>query len=179
MSGNKIDLRFEQLYERTKNSVLKYIVPRCASVLDIEDIYQEIYLRVYDAIKSERPADDPEAFIMGIAKHCVAHYYSVLTRMKMRISRSASDASGEEYQDIADDTDIEELAADRELCERIFRDISLQPPEVQKIFYLHYLMELSLGETAQTLGISESRVRQLLYKAVRQLKRKYRKDVSL
>lgn len=160
---------FEELYERTKDAVLKYIAARCMNISDIEDIYQETYLRVCEALRSGREIKDPEAFVMGIAKHCVARYYTVMQRLKMRLRLSAGGAGSE----FSDDEDIEELAADRDMYERIYEDICSCPPEVQRIFYLRYRMELSLAETAQAMGISEGRVRQLLYSTVRRLKRKY------
>ena len=166
---DSINEDFDRLYEATKHSVLKYIAPRCACITDIEDIYQEVYLRVYEALHQEKRPDDPEAFVMGIAKHCVSHYYSLLQKLKMRL-RFGSVGDEREFSDY---DNVEDLVADRELCRRLFDDVCRCSPEVQKIFYLHYLMELSLTETAEALGITESRVKQLLYKTVRMLKRKY------
>ena len=160
---------FDRLYEATKHSVLKYIAPRCASISDIDDIYQEVYLQVYEALRRGKQPDDPEAFVMGIAKHCVSHYYSLLQRLKMRAHIQSSD----EECEFSDEEDIEDIIISRDLYERLYRDVCRTPPEVQRIFYLHYLMELSLAETAEALGISESRVKQLLYRTVRMLKRKY------
>ena len=160
---------FDRLYEATKHSVLKYIAPRCASISDIDDIYQEVYLQVYEALRREKQPDDPEAFVMGIAKHCVSHYYSLLQRLKMKAHIQLADRECE----FSDEEDIEDIIISRDLYERLYRDVCRTPPEVQRIFYLHYLMELSLAETAEALGISESRVKQLLYRTVRMLKRKY------
>ena len=64
--------------------------------------------------------------------------------------------------------------ADRTLLSEIFKEICSLPSGVQRIFYLHYFQELSLSETAELLGISESKVTAQLYKAVRQIRRKYR-----
>ena len=160
---------FERLYEATKHSVLKYIASRCACISDIDDIYQEVYLRVYEALRQEKRPDDPEAFVMGIAKHCVSHYYSLLQKLRMRAQLRSSDKECE----YSDEEDIEEIIISRDLYERLYRDVCRTSAEVQRIFYLHYLMELSLAETAEALGIPESRVKQLLYRTVRILKRKY------
>ena len=166
---DRLNEEFDALYESTKQSVLKYIAPRCACIADIEDVYQEVYLRVYDALRQQKHLDDPEAFVMGITKHCVSRYYSLLQRLKMKAHIQLADRECE----VSDEEDIEDIVISRDLYERLYRDVCRTPPEVQRIFYLHYLMELSLAEIAEALGITESRVKQLLYKTVRMLKRKY------
>ncbi|MBR1763815.1 MAG: RNA polymerase sigma factor [Ruminococcus sp.] len=172
------DKTFDRLYESTKQSVLIYIAARCRSITDIEDIYQETYLRAYDALRQRRELRDPEAFVMGIAKHCVSHYYSVLQRMKLRIQPAPREETSE-LPDLADDEDLEELVADRLLYEELYNDICTRPPTVQRMFYLHYLLELPLSQTAEALGLTEGQVRQQLYKTVRELRRKYgRRDAE-
>ena len=165
--------RFDQLYEQTRQNTLRFISSKCIRITDIEDIYQETYLRVFDAIKDGREIREPEGFVIGIAKHCLSQYYSAAQRLRARISLSAGNASGEPV-DIGGDTDIEQLVADRTLLDEVFSEICRLPSEVQRIFYLHYFLELSLPETARLMGMSEGKVTQRLYKAVRQLRRKYR-----
>lgn len=171
MSGEQ---EFERIYEQTKQSALRFISSKCLSITDIEDIFQETFLRVLDALDSGREIKDPEAFVIGTAKHCLSHHYTAVQRLRARISLSTGSLSGEPV-DIGDETDIEQLAADRALLDEVFREITRLPSDVQRIFYLHYFLELSLPETAKLMGLSEGQVRQRLYKAVRQLRRKYRR----
>ena len=164
---------FEEIYESTKQSALRYISSKCLKITDIEDIFQDTYLAVGEALEKGTEPKEPEAFVIGIAKHCLSHYYSAAQRLRARISLSAGRVS-EEPIDIEDNTDIEELVADRELYDRVFREITACPSDVQRMFYLHYFLELSLSETARLMGITESRVRQRLYQTVRLLRRKFR-----
>ncbi|MBR6873177.1 MAG: sigma-70 family RNA polymerase sigma factor [Ruminococcus sp.] len=164
---------FARIYEATRQSALRFISSKCLNITDIEDIYQETYLRVLDAVKEGREIRDPEAFVIGTAKHCLSHWYTAAQRLRARISLSAGTESGEAV-DIGDDTDIEGLVADRELLSEVFESICALPSGVQRIFYLHYFQGLSLPETASVLGISESKTTALLYKAVRQIRRKFR-----
>lgn len=165
--------RFDQLYGQTRQSTLRFISSKCLRITDIEDLYQETYLRVFDALKEGREIKEPEAFVIGIAKHCLSQYYTAAQRLRARISLSAGAESGEPV-DIGDDSDIEQLTADRALLDEIFGEICALPSGTQRIFYLHYFQGLSLSETASLLGISESRTTTLLYKAVRKIRRKYR-----
>lgn len=164
--------RFKEIYEETKLPVLKYISSKCLKITDIEELFQETYLQVGEALDKGADPREPEAFVIGIAKHCLSHHYTAVQRLKARISLSGG-SSGEPV-DIPDSTDIEELTADKALFDEVFREITALPSDVQRMFYLHYFLELSLEETASLMGVSESRVRQRLYQAVRRLRRKYR-----
>ncbi|MBR4554156.1 MAG: sigma-70 family RNA polymerase sigma factor [Ruminococcus sp.] len=167
------DKTFERIYNETKMSALKYISSKCLKITDIEDIYQETYLRVGEALDKGTEPKNSEAFVIGIARHCLSHYYSAAQRLRARISLSSGSVSDEPV-DLEDDTDIESLAADKALYDEIFREITARPSDVQRMFYLHYFLDLTLSETAELMGITESRVRQRLYQTIRQLRRKYR-----
>jgi RNA polymerase sigma factor (sigma-70 family) len=164
---------FEDIYEQTKQPVLRFISSNCLKITDIEDIFHETYLCTAEALDKGAEPEEPEAFVIGIAKHCLSHYYTALQRLRARISLGSGTDSGESV-DLEDDTDIEDLVANKALYNEIFREITAFPSDVQRMFYLHYLLELSLAETASLMGIGENRVKQKLYSAVRQLRRKYR-----
>jgi len=173
MDNSKQD--FEILYESTKQSTLKFITSKCLNITDIEDIFQETYVRILDAYRNGFRADEPEAYVIGVAKHCLSSHYSVMQRLRVHISLSRVSGSEKDDIDIEDDTDIENIVTDKMLCNRIYDDILKQPPDIQKIFYLRYLAGLSLEETAQTLAMTESAVKQKLYKALRKLRRNYQR----
>ena len=126
-----------------------------------------------EALEKGTEPKEPEAFVIGIARYCLSHYYTAVQRLRARISLS-SGGDKDAPPDIGDDTDIEGLVADRELCDELFREICSRPSDVQRMFYLHYYLGLGLTETAELMGISESRVKQRLYQTVRQLRRKYK-----
>ncbi|MBR6045316.1 MAG: RNA polymerase sigma factor [Ruminococcus sp.] len=170
---NGIDEKFGEVYELTKHSTLRYISSKCLRITDIEDIYQETYLSIYNAIKNGADIRDPESYVISTARHCISHYYTAAQKLKARISLSAGSVSDEPV-DIGNDTDIEQLIADRTLLDDIFAEICALPSEVQRIFYLHYFLELSLPEISALMGIPEGKVSHRLYRAVRQLRRKYR-----
>lgn len=165
---------FEQIYHSTKHSLLKYITSKCINICDIEDIYQETYARVFDSLSKGNCPDEPEAFVIGTAKHCLSHYYSALKRLRARVSlNSYRENSYSEPEEPLSDEDIELDMINKELLDSIFKEICSQPTDVQRMFYLHYFMELSLEETAKILKLSESVVRQRLYRSVRIIRRKY------
>ena len=166
------DTDFNVLYESTKQSTLRYITSKALNISDIEDIYQETYIRVFDACKQGTVPEEPEAYVIGVAKHCLSSHYSAVQRLRARISLSAGKVSDEPI-DLEDETDIEGLIADKLLSDELYKEILRQPADVQRIFYLRYFAELPLSETASALGMTEQAVKDRLYKALRELRRKY------
>ena len=168
---------FEKIYESTKRDTLKYISSKAMNISDIEDMYQEVYVKAYDAFTRGESFDDPQAFIIGIAKHVVSDNYRLTYRIrKWFAARRSDDDEDDSPAEIADDTDIEELVENKVLYDKVVSEICSMGSETQRIFYLRYVLGLSLAQTADTLGIRESRVQQLLYKGLRQLRRKYGKE---
>ena len=163
---------FEQIYDSTKQSVLRYIASKCINICDIQDIYQETYARVFEALSQGKQIKDAQAFAIGTAKHCLAHYYTAMQRLRARVSLSAK-GSDEDIGDIPSGEDIELAVINSELFDQVFREIRSQSADVQRMFYLHYFMDLPLDETARILKMNENTVRQRRYRAVRLIRRKY------
>ena len=163
---------FEQIYDSTKQSVLRYIASKCINICDIQDIYQETYARVFEALSQGKQIKDAQAFAIGTAKHCLAHYYTAMQRLRARVSLS-SRGSDDELDEISSGEDIELAVINKDLLDSIFSEICSQSADVQKMFYLHYFMDIPLDETAKILKMNENTVRQGLYRAVRLIRRKY------
>ena len=45
--------QFDKIYEKTYKRVLKYIVCKCSNMEDVNDIIQETYLELYNAIVNQ------------------------------------------------------------------------------------------------------------------------------
>ena len=72
---------FNKLYDETYNDILKYIVCKCSSIEDIQDIIQNVYLEVYKKLAHNRDITTP--YIIGIANHKVKDYYRLHYKNKV------------------------------------------------------------------------------------------------
>jgi RNA polymerase sigma-70 factor (ECF subfamily) len=127
---------------------------------------------VFETLSKGKQIKDEQAFVIGTAKHCLAHYYTAMQRLRARVSLSAK-GSDDDIGDIPGSEDIELAVINKDLLDKIFSEICSQSADVQKMFYLHYFMDLPLDETARILKMNENTVRQRLYRAVRLIRRKY------
>jgi RNA polymerase sigma factor (sigma-70 family) len=176
MSNPDAVSRFDEIYNSTNKSVLALITAKCGRAADISDIFQETYMELYKVL-SERGADyinkNEKAFVMKIAKRKVAQYYSLLERLRIFVSMSAKNEDGEEA-DLSDlDADAfltEDFTVNQALLETINQHIRSKPEDVQKVFYLMYDVDLTIPEIAKTLFMSESNVKNKLYRTLNEIR---------
>ncbi|MBR1763956.1 MAG: RNA polymerase sigma factor [Ruminococcus sp.] len=166
--GNR---EFEELYNSTKDAALRYITAKCHSLSDIDDIFQNVYLAVLEALdRGAAPIQEPEAFVIGTARRQLSKYYSLGAKLKMLVSIEHEPSySGE----ITEESDLEDIVADRELIREISGMLREKPLTTQKVIFLHYSRGLSIKETAEALGMKESTVKRHIYSTLEELRRRY------
>jgi len=155
--------------------VLAFITARCGRTADISDIFQETYLELYKLLVN-RGVDyvtHEKALVMRIAKRKIAKQYSLLERLKNFVSMTAVNEDDEEVDLTlfeADDFSTVDFAVNNILFENARQLIQLKPADVRKVFYLMYDVGLSIPEIAQALSLSESNVKNKLYRTLKEIR---------
>lgn len=157
---------FNTIYESTYPKVLKYVICHCNNISDVEDIMQNIYYEVLRKIKKI----NNEAYVLGIAKNKVNEYYRFKYKSKA-ISLYKKNVDQDEIIDfIEDSVDIErdmQLQCD---IEEIWSFLKNNPVIISKIFYLYFYLEMTIKEIAIELNLSESNVKNYLYRTLKKLR---------
>lgn len=184
MAGRSTVNLFNDIYQDTNKKVLSYITAKCSRTSDIRDIFQETYMEVYTALTkhSSDYVKNSEAFVMKIAKQKIFRYYSFIDRVKSVIPLFTTNEDGEEVNICDFESDsilIENEIDERLIISQINKFLLQKPLEIQKIFYLHYYMGKTLQEISKLLSISESNVKNKLYRTLKELRKQYDKDSDL
>ena len=167
--------RFDEIYDSTSKAVLGYITAKCGRTADINDIFQDVYLELYQVLK-KRGADyvkDSGAFVMQITKQKLARHYSLMERLRMFVSMTVSNEDGEAVELLDFDIEefrVEDFAVDRTLLDSAKEFIRSKPEDIKRVFYLYYDLDMKIPEVAQMLGISESNVKNKLYRTLKELR---------
>jgi len=175
MSNPNATSRFGDIYNSTNKTVLAFITAKCGRTADISDIFQDTYMELYK-ILDERGVDyvtNEKALVLRIAKRKVARYYSLLERLRIFVSMSTTNEDGDEVDlsDLEADAFLtEDFSVNHILLESVRQFIESKPEDVQKVFYLKYDVDLSISEIAQALSISESSVKNKLYRTLKELR---------
>ncbi len=175
MSNPNIASRFDEIYNSTNRAVLAFITAKCARTADINDIYQDTYMELYQVLR-KRGVDyvmNEKALVLRIAKRKVARYYSLLERMRIFVSTNVVNEDGEEFEltDLEADAFLtEDFVVNQDLLESAKQLIQSKSEEIQKVFYLKYDVDLTISEIAQALSMSEQNVKNKLYRTLIELR---------
>ena len=174
MPGPTIPSRFEEIYDATHRAALALITAKCARTADIGDIFQETYMELYQVLQKRGTGyiTNSKAFVLRLARQKLARYYSLQDRLRMFVSVNAL-CEDEDAVDLSDlDAFLtEDFAIDQVMLAEVRELIHTRPEAVQKVFYLFYHMGLTIPEVAAAMAISESNVKNKLYRTLKELRK--------
>lgn len=156
--------QFDLLYENTYFDVSKYVICKCSSPEDVEDILQNIYLAVFKAISKN--INITNTYIMGIAKNKVKDYYRFNYKEKI-VSLFSSKDDLEMIDIIPADVDIENSLMDKYDTDFVWEYLKSKKVIIFKVFYLYFKLELTIKEISECLNLTESNVKHYLYRTIR------------
>lgn len=178
MGNNALDAYFNAVYSETFSAVSRFVVSKCGSVQESEDILQNIYARFYQRIakKGYEDIENAEAFVINIAKFECKNYFSFIK--KHSSSSSFSDFTEEQMVAVEAEMSREQKSLEDVLCnslvaKQIFDDIAKDDPVIGKIFYLHFVCDMKLDEIAKALDMNLSTVKNKLYRTIERQKKKF------
>lgn len=172
---------FNKIYEETYKKAFGYVTTKCGDTSDIADILQETYCEVYSVIlkKGEDYIQNYEAFVLRVAKTKVFKFYSLREKMSHLVPMFASSEHGEvnlidlEWKE---SLTLEDRVLNKALYEQIAHYIAQKSELTKKVFYLFYYSEYTIPQIAKGLKISESAVKNRLYRTVKEVRALYGKD---
>ena len=159
---------FDEYYYETYNDISKYVVCNCNNIEDVKDIIQSIYLEVYKKVLKESQINNYHVYIMGIAKHKVKDYYRF--KYKVKITNLFNNDDKNIIDNISSNINIEESFLEKENIEKIWKYLKRKKVIISKIFYLYYYTGYSIKEISKVLEISESNIKNYLYRTLKELK---------
>ena len=181
MSDPNIASLFDEIYNSTNKAALAFITARCKHTADISDIFQDTYMELYRVLikRGAEYVTNSKALVLRIAKRKLARYYSLMERLRFREPANPWNNAGTDtvdkdnetvLSDFADSFLTEEFAVNQIMLETARRFIQSKPENVQKVFYLMYDVDLTILEIAQALSMSESNVKNKLYRTLKELR---------
>lgn len=168
--SNQISLKdFEKIYNLTYNQTLKYIICKCSNIDDVNDIIQDTYVELYNILKRKGTImlDNTTSYIIGIAKKKLLKHYGILYNLKKFSLWNDEDA----FLDIPSEFDLEDEILTRLNAKKVLEYIRKKDIMVIKVFYLYYYLDLKISQIATALALSESNVKNILYRTIKDIKK--------
>lgn len=168
---------FNNIYDSTHRKILVYITAKCSDTVDISDIFQDTYMEFYRILlkRGSSYVKNSEALLMKIAKQKISRYYSKMDKIKsisfLKISTKINNEATYTYP--ADEFNLEETVINNELIGEVRMFLNKKPEVVKKIFYLFYYLDTTIPQIASLLSVSESYVKNKLYRTLKELRKLY------
>lgn len=162
-----VENNFEETYEKYNKRVYKYIAERIENKSDIEDIVQEVFVKVYKNMNLYNESKGNLcSFILANANQVLVEYY------RKRVSENAR------YERIIKENEKNVY----EYFERIDGEYGLEkflsklPKMQRKAIELVYIEGLSYRDAAKILGKTELSIKSLIFRAKNSLKKLIEND---
>lgn len=168
---------FGQLMEMYLRLVTHITARMVHNLEDQKDLCQEIFLKIYLNLGTFRHESKLSTWIAKIAYHtCLNHLQKKRTLLMDDVSPQNQLPELPDFDGFTPDSAFEE----RDVNEKIQREIARLPVRYRTILTLYHLDEMSYQEIAQVMSLPQGTVKSYLFRARRMLKAKllthYRKE---
>ncbi|WP_412468778.1 RNA polymerase sigma factor [Pedobacter sp. KLB.chiD] len=160
---------FEIIYHTYKKRIAANLYRLLKSWDAVEDILQELFIRIWQNRSTLQTDKKFEAYIFAIAANLVNDHFRKVFK-DQKLSEELWNRLSEIYHPFDEGSAV---AADEEL----FRNIDQLPPQRKKVFVLCKIEGKSYAEVSRLLEISEAAVNDHITKANRFLKANYDKAI--
>src|SRR6266568_560645 len=168
---------FEELIERHRALVAGTVARMLSSNSDVEDIAQQVFIRVWKSARRYVPRAKFTTWLLKITRNLV---FNELRRTKRHAHVLLQSESGAEDPPLKDETN---LAPDASLLEselqRTIEEAILQLPETQRMaLVLRRYEQLSYEQIAEVLDLSVPAVKSVLFRARSELRSRLSKYLT-
>jgi RNA polymerase sigma-70 factor (ECF subfamily) len=158
---------FAHLYELYFARVYRYLRLRVEQESDAEDLTQQVFLQVLDALPRYQIRETPfAAWLFTIARRALAHH-------SQRARRRPEPIALEAAPEVADEQDMERDLLRRESYERLARLLATLDPAERDLLALRFAGGLNASEIAAIVGKRPDAVRKQLSRLLHMLKEQY------
>ena len=158
MTGQKALDKFDVVYNESYKDISRYVVLNANNIGDVKDILQNIYLEVYKNI--DKVSD--KNYVFGIAKNVLKKYY----RFKF-LRKDDTEIT----DNIKSNINLEKTVMDKFDTELVWKYLKKKNNNIAKIIYLYYYEDFTIKQIADTLNLTESNVKNYIYRTLKELRR--------
>ncbi|WP_093339112.1 RNA polymerase sigma factor SigX [Salibacterium halotolerans] len=158
---------FERLYETYHHALFQYLFYMVRDKETAEELVQEVYIKVFHSFDSFEGKSTEKTWLYSIARHVGIDWIRKQNRKKRKWLGMLGPLTKEEVRDPAPLP--EEVVSAREDAREVFEGMEHCTPDQRQVLVLRYIDSLSIKETADVLGWSESKVKTTQHRAVKKL----------
>jgi len=159
---SKSSLIISEWFHLYSNDVYNYLVYYTGST-DVEDLVQEVFIKVIKGLKSYKGESSPKTWIFSIARNVAID--DARKRNKKR------NLSLDEQMITADEDSPEKIFLQNEEKQALYHAIQMLKSNYREVILLRGIKEMTVSETAEILNWKEEKVRSTYSRALKSLRK--------
>ena len=161
--------KFNKIYDKTYSDILKYVIINCHNINDANDIIQEIYFELWKILQKKEINDSNiRSYLIGIAINKIKKHYTLIQKIKTISIFSKNERDIELVDNLKSTINLEDIVIKSESWNKAWDYIkSKSNNDIPKIFYLYYVLELSIKDISKELMVSESYVKNVIARSIK------------
>jgi len=152
---------FQAFYEDNLVRVYRFVFKSLRNREEAEDLTSQIFLKALRYLDPERSAQSARSWLFKIAHTSIADYW----RTHYRTLISSLDVRLEVGWEIPTEEVI--VGTNERAAELVYTLLQALPERYREVLSCRFLLNLSIRETAATMGISEANVKVLQFRAIK------------
>ncbi|MRX72056.1 RNA polymerase sigma factor SigX [Bacillus lacus] len=158
---------FNRLYSSYHQNVYQFLYYMVKDRVQAEDLSQEVYIRVLKSYDKFEGRSSEKTWILSIARHVAIDWLRKQSTVKKRVM----DSFDWDRRQIKDAAPLpEEIAVRGEQVQWIYNALHACSNDQRAVIVLRYIEQLSIAETSEALGWTESKVKTTQHRALKAIK---------
>jgi RNA polymerase sigma-70 factor (ECF subfamily) len=153
--------RLNTLYEENLAAIYRFVYSKVGNREEAEDVTSQVFVKAVRHLDQARQAESIQSWLFQVARTTVADHWRRFYRLRLNSLDDLLDAGWEGPR--ADHADTASQQADL----RVQRLLARLPERYREVLTLRFLESLSIREVAERMGLSESNVKVLQFRALK------------
>jgi RNA polymerase sigma-70 factor (ECF subfamily) len=163
-----MDSVFQRIYENYHQDLFQFLFYMVKNKETAEDLVQEVYIRVYKSYQRFEGKSSEKTWLYSIARNAAIDHFRKQKSWKQRLLENFD----WDKQQVKDDSPIpEEIALQKEQIQWLYKSLDQCTMDQKSVIILRYIQSLSISETAEVLGWTESKVKTTQHRALKAVKK--------
>jgi RNA polymerase sigma-70 factor (ECF subfamily) len=162
-----MDSVFEELYQKYHQDVYQFLFYMVRNKEHAEDLVQEVYIRVLKSYNRFEGRSSEKTWLFSIARNVAIDFFRKQKGWKQRLLEKFDMATLQ----VKDESPIpEEITVQREEIKWMYECLEHCTLDQRAVIIMRFIYDLSISETAESLGWTESKVKTTQHRSLKVLK---------
>lgn len=158
---------FQAFYEKNLLFVYRYIYSKIGCREEAEDLTSQVFMKALKNIDYQRDQHSLQKWLMQVMRTTIADYWRIHYQLSSHSLEQLLDAGWEGPADYPGATPEEPVRASLDPAQHVQQILRALPENQREVLTCRFLLNLSIKETAQSLGLTESNVKVLQFRALK------------